>query len=129
MDTQIWVMGTNGQWRQEKDPLAQYRHLEDWNAEAKAAGYVSWTSFPQPDVLPIGLEVYRGTDADPGPLFLVNVVTPAFYETVYAESAPALMDLLARWTPVVQGAAVSRVAGDLEDKDVILAALRALTAR
>ncbi|WP_329529664.1 hypothetical protein [Streptomyces sp. NBC_01462] len=129
MDKQTWVMGTNGQWRQEQDPLAEHRHLEDWNAEAKAAGYVAWTSFPQQDISPLRLEVYRGADSEPGPLFLVNVVTLGYYETVYAESTPALMELLARWTPVVQGAAISQLAGDLEDRKVITTALEALTAR
>ncbi|WP_330293507.1 hypothetical protein [Streptomyces sp. NBC_00576] len=55
----------------------------------------------------------------PMPLFLVNVITDSFYETVYAESVPALMELLARWTPVVQGAAIGKVAGELDDKGVI----------
>ncbi|MGW7276202.1 hypothetical protein ACWGH5_37575 [Streptomyces sp. NPDC054864] len=36
---------------------------------------------------------------------MINVTTASFYETVSAEGVPALMELLARWTPVVQGAA------------------------
>ncbi|MET7784707.1 hypothetical protein ABZT28_55455 [Streptomyces sp. NPDC005388] len=57
-----------------------------------------------------------GKDDGPTPLFLVNVTTDSFYETVCAESVPALMELLARWTPVVQGAAIGKLAGELGDK-------------
>ncbi|TXC99713.1 hypothetical protein [Streptomyces sp. ISID311] len=52
------------------------------------------------------------------PLFLVNVNTHSFYETVYTESVPALMELLARWVPAVQGAAFSTLAGLLEENNV-----------
>ncbi|MGW4995950.1 hypothetical protein ACWEQ3_52000 [Streptomyces mirabilis] len=127
MDKHLWLLTTEGEWRQTQDPLAAHRHLEDWNAEVKAAGYVLWTSFPQQDTTPVALEVYRGEEAGPAPLFLVNVSTSSFYETVCAESVPALMELLARWTPVVQGAAVGRLAGQLEDEHVIRSAARRLS--
>ncbi|MFE4716629.1 hypothetical protein ACFRLW_09275, partial [Streptomyces sp. NPDC056728] len=118
MDKGIWVFTTNGEWRQAEDPLGPHRHLDDWEGELAAAGYSSWTSFPQQDTTPLVLEVYRGMNAGPGPLFLVNVCTAGYYETVYAESVPALMELLARWTPVVQGAAIGKLAGELDDKGV-----------
>ncbi|MGW0423871.1 hypothetical protein [Streptomyces sp. NPDC003015] len=57
----------------------------------------------------------------------MNVSTSSFYETVCAESVPALMDLLARRTPVIQGAAVGKLAGQLDDQDVIRAAARRLS--
>ncbi|MFE2736237.1 hypothetical protein [Streptomyces sp. NPDC059349] len=68
-------------------------------------------------------------NAGPGPLFLVNVCTAGYYEMVYAESVPALMELLARWTPVVQGAAIGKLAGELDDKGVIPSIARRLDAK
>ncbi|WP_171117026.1 MULTISPECIES: hypothetical protein [unclassified Streptomyces] len=119
MDKGIWLFTTNGEWQQAEDPLAPHQHLDDWNEQRKAAGYASWSSFPGLDAAPLGLEIYRGQDDGPMLLFLVNVTTDSFYETVYAESVPALMELLARWTPVVQGAAIGKLAGEFEGKGVI----------
>ncbi|MFC8095335.1 hypothetical protein [Streptomyces sp. NPDC057301] len=116
MDKQIWVFTTNGEWQQTEDPLAPHRHLDDWTEQAKAAGYSFWTSFPEQDTTPLALEIYRSEDDGPAPMFLVNVSTSSYYETVYAESVPAVMELLARWTPVVQGAAFGRLAGQLDGK-------------
>lgn len=126
MDKGIWLFTTNGEWQQAEDPLAPHQHLEDWDEQRKAAGYSSWTRFPQQDTTPLALEIYRGPDTGPGPLFLVNVSTDSFYETVYAESVPALMEVLARWAPVVQGAAIGKLAGELDDKGVIPSVSRRL---
>ncbi|MFE3547421.1 hypothetical protein ACFXN2_01990 [Streptomyces kronopolitis] len=126
MDNKIWIFTTTGEWQQAEDPLEAHRHLDDWEAEAKAAGYSSWTSFPRQDTTPLALEIYRGKDVGAGPLFLVNVSTSTFYETVYAESVPALMELLARWTPVVHGAALGALAGQLDDKSLIPSLARRL---
>ncbi|MET8956267.1 hypothetical protein [Streptomyces sp. NPDC004533] len=129
MDNRTWVFTTNGEWQRAEDPLAPHRHLDDWEAERKAAGYSSWTSFPQEETTPLSLEIYRGENAGSAPLFLVNVTTSSFYETVYAESVPALMELLGRWTPVVQGAALGQLAGQLADKNAILSVARRLPAK
>ncbi|MFF7097993.1 hypothetical protein ACFY9A_37260 [Streptomyces rubradiris] len=129
MDRRIWIFTVSGEWQQGQDPLEPHRHLDDWEAEAKAAGYLSWTRFPEQDTTPLALEIYRGTDSGPGPMFLVNVSTSSFYETVYAESVPALMELLARWTPVVQGAAIGQLAGEINVKDVIPSISRRRSAR
>ncbi|MFF9512164.1 hypothetical protein ACF1BU_37255 [Streptomyces sp. NPDC014724] len=126
MDNKIWVFTTHGEWRQADDPLASHRHLDDWEAEVKAAGYSSWTKFPQQDTTPIALEIYRSEKAGSELEFIVNVSTSSYYETVYAESVPALMELLARWTPVVQGAALGALAGQLDDKGVVPSLARRL---
>ncbi|MFE2273341.1 hypothetical protein ACFXB4_29415 [Streptomyces lavendulae] len=119
MSNEIWVFSMNGEWRQADDPLASHRHLDDWEKERRAAGYSSWADFPKQDMTPLRLEIYRGQDAGPMPLFLINVSTHSFYETVYADSVPALMELLARWVPAVQGAAVSDLLGQMEENDVV----------
>ncbi|MDP9612851.1 hypothetical protein [Streptomyces demainii] len=124
MDNKIWVFTTNGEWRQAEDPLVSHRHLDDWEAEVKAAGYSSWAKFPQQDATPLALEIYRSDKAGSELLFIVNVSTSSYYETVYAESVPALMELLGRWTPVVQGAALGALAGQLNDKGVITSVAR-----
>ncbi|MGW2394005.1 hypothetical protein ACWCYK_31605 [Streptomyces lydicamycinicus] len=129
MDNKIWVFTTTGEWQQAEDPLAPHRHLDDWEAEVKAAGYSSWTKFPEQDTTPLALEIYRSEKAGSELLFIVNVSTSSFYETVYAESVPALMELLARWTPVVQGAALGALAGQLDDKGVITSVARSLNAK
>ncbi|HSX97608.1 MAG TPA: hypothetical protein VLG91_09475 [Streptomyces sp.] len=81
MDKGIWLFTTNGEWQQAKDLLAPHEHLDDWDQQRKAAGYASWTRFPLQDTTPLALEIYRGTDTGPGPLFLVNVTTDSNYET------------------------------------------------
>lgn len=129
MDNGIWLFTTNSEWQQAEDLLEPHRHLNDWDAEAKAAGYSARTKYPQQDTTPLALEIYRGKDAGPAPLFLVNVTTSSNYETAYAESVPALMELLARWTPVVQGAAIGKLAGELEDQRVIPSVARCLDPR
>ncbi|WP_336053985.1 hypothetical protein [Streptomyces sp. CA2R101] len=129
MDDKIWVFTTTGEWQQAEDPLAPHRHLDDWEAQVKTAGYSSWTKFPKQDTTPLALEIYRSEKAGSELLFIVNVSTSSFYETVYAESVPALMELLARWTPVVQGAALGALAGQLDDKGVITSVARNLNAK
>ncbi|MFF9216140.1 hypothetical protein [Streptomyces viridosporus] len=38
-----------------------------------------------------------------------------FFQTIHAESTPAMMSLQARWAPAIQAAAVTELLGDLED--------------
>lgn len=92
----------------------------------KAAGYSLWTKFPQQDTTPLAPEIYRSQKAGSELEFIVNVSTSSHYETVYAESVPALTELWARWTPVVQGAALGALAGQLDDKDVVPSPARRL---
>ncbi|MGA4953723.1 hypothetical protein [Streptomyces lydicamycinicus] len=124
MDNKRWVFTTAGDWQQTTNPLTPHRHLVSFEAQLKAAGYTEWTSFPHEEFAVLSLQVYRNSDTELP--YMVSLATPTTWEVVYAESLPAMMDLLARWTPTVQGAALSYLAGQLNDNDVIPALVRHL---
>lgn len=48
-------------------------------------------------------------------MFCICISTHQMQETVYAQSTPALMDLLDRWAPAMQSAAIVGVLGDLNE--------------
>ncbi|MFF4735069.1 hypothetical protein ACFY2W_04085 [Streptomyces sp. NPDC001262] len=89
---------------------------EDWRVAVDAAGYEPWFSTDSPEggdtagYLPLVLHVFRRRDT---PRFLIELDSEGGYETAYAEELPDAMDLLARWLPAVQGAAVVAFFGGL----------------
>ncbi|MFJ5680745.1 hypothetical protein [Streptomyces sp. NPDC093097] len=51
-----------------------------------------------------------------GDRFLIDIDNEITgYETVYADDVPDVMDLLARWLPAIQGAAVTALLGGMAD--------------
>ncbi|MFJ9551851.1 hypothetical protein [Streptomyces erythrochromogenes] len=112
-----FMLTTSDQWVElESDPLARFEHLEDPDEAVKRAGYSVWGTLSEKDLTPLWLEIYRhqgGLDADPE--FMVLVCNHGVDETVYAESAPAMMSLQARWAPAIQAAAVTALLGELEN--------------
>ncbi|MGW7640418.1 hypothetical protein [Streptomyces decoyicus] len=52
---------------------------------------------------------------DSDPEFMVVICNHCYYQTVYAESTPAMMNVQARWAPAIQAAAVTQLVGELED--------------
>ncbi|MGZ9935869.1 hypothetical protein ACXNSR_39020 (plasmid) [Streptomyces sp. NC-S4] len=112
-----FMLTTSDQWIElESDPLARFEHLNDPDEAGKKAGYSEWGTLSERDLTPLWLEIYRrngGLDADPE--FMVVICNHGVYETVYAESAPAMMNLQARWAPAIQAAAVTGLLGELEN--------------
>ncbi|MEU9147259.1 hypothetical protein [Streptomyces sp. NPDC048349] len=118
MTTLPLMLTTAGTWVQlESDPLAPFRQLDDWDEEVKNAGYYRWGGLGRRDDNPLWLEIYHlRTDKEGNaPSFLVVLSNSGYYEVLYAESAPALMELQSRWAPAIQAAAVTDLLGRLDD--------------
>lgn len=113
---------TAGSWAAlNRDPMPGAAVLDaDFDTERERAGYEPWGRYPDTELDPdLWLEVYRhGFPTAELPQFCISVDTRARGEVVYAESTPALMDLLARWMPAVQGAMLSAA---LEQLDPVVA--------
>jgi hypothetical protein len=112
------MLTTAGHWLElDTDPLAPFQHIDDWEEGVEKAGYFQWGTMSRKDRTPLWLEIYRRNhECDgPQPMFMVLVANLNFFETVYAESVPAMMDLQARWAPAIQAATVTELLGDLED--------------
>ncbi|MEU6331997.1 hypothetical protein ABZ851_32790 [Streptomyces sp. NPDC047049] len=120
-----FMLTTTDQWIElESDPLARFAHIPDHETSTKKAGYSEWGTLSRKDLTPLWLEIYHRTDGlDSDPEFMVVICNHHFFQTVYAESAPALMNLQARWAPAIQAAAVTQVLGELEDGDSTFASL------
>ncbi|OEJ22471.1 hypothetical protein [Streptomyces subrutilus] len=118
MTTLPFMLTTSGTWDQlESDPLAPFSHLDDWDEQVKSAGYYKWGGLGTQDDIPLWLEIYRvHTDKEgSAPCFLVVLSNSGHFEVLYAESAPALMELQSRWAPAIQAAAVTDLLGRLDD--------------
>lgn len=106
-----------GQWVElASDPLAPFADIPDGDEQCKAAGYTAWGTLGPKDMCPLWLEVFRrngGQDSDPQ--FMVVICNHGYYETVYADSPPAMMNVQAQWAPMIQAAAVTHLLGELED--------------
>ncbi|MEU9998098.1 hypothetical protein [Streptomyces sp. NPDC050848] len=112
------MLTTDGTWVQlDTDPLKPFEELDDWDKGTHAAGYHRWSIFGCKDENPLWLEIYRHrANPEPdGPLFMVVVTNSDYYEVVYAESLPALMDMQSRWAPAIQAGAVTDLLGRLDD--------------
>ncbi|MEU1867849.1 hypothetical protein [Streptomyces gardneri] len=113
------MLTTDGTWRQlPTDPLAPFEELDDWDKAIEAAGYYKWGVLGRPDETPLWLDIYR-RKTTPGltvPFCLAVISNHGFYETVYAESLPAMMDLQTRWAPAIQAAAITDLLGKLDDR-------------
>ncbi|MFD5658641.1 hypothetical protein [Streptomyces hirsutus] len=112
-----FMLTTADQWVElESDPLARFEHIPDHEEGVRKAGYSEWGTMSRKDLTPLWLEIYHRTDGlDSDPEFMVVICNHGFYQTVYAESTPAMMNLQARWAPAIQAAAVTELLGDLED--------------
>ena len=87
-----------------------------FDEELGRAGYGEWAGFPAQEATPIRLEITRHEQpSQTKPMFRICVCTAPRHEVVYAESVPALMQLLSLWVPAVQGAAVGQLLGDLDE--------------
>ncbi|MFE7302945.1 hypothetical protein [Streptomyces sp. NPDC057579] len=108
---------TGGKWVDlDVSPVPAGAEGSDFDQDLRRAGYREWESFPeQGNTTTLRLEVSRQVQPSrTKPLFCICVNVVAAYEVVYAESVPALMQLLSQWLPAVQGAAVTQLLGSLE---------------
>lgn len=88
----------------------------------KKAGFSPWVQFGSLDgwALPMSLEVYQrdSPDTDREPQYLVDVEgTGGHIPHVYARTLPDVMDLLGKWAPTVQAAAVTELLRQLNNPD------------
>lgn len=81
--------------------------------ESLAAG--GWEIFAQfgNDATGLGIAVYRRWSG-PDPRFLVEVSTSTSYDYVAATDFADAMEVLSRWTPLVQYSLLGQIAGDAE---------------
>ncbi|MFB7509643.1 MULTISPECIES: hypothetical protein [Streptomyces] len=98
----------------EADPLARFDL--DHDEAVEAAGYYEWGRLSKKDFTPLWLEIYRRKEGlDSVPEYMVVICNSGFWDVVYAESTPAMMNMKARWAPAIQAAAVTELLGELED--------------
>jgi hypothetical protein len=100
----------NGKW-QTIDLFADYTEGTSWTNYLGAKG---WEIFLQlgDDDSDTWIQTWRREDGDPGFLIRVHDVASAS-PCVQVDTFPELMDLLAKWAPVIQTAAVVSVLDDL----------------
>ncbi|MFJ2598760.1 hypothetical protein [Streptomyces erythrochromogenes] len=112
-----FMLTTSDRWVElEADPIARFAHIKDHAEAVKQAGYSEWGTLSQKDLTPLWLEIYRrhgGLDTDPE--YMVVICNHGVWDTVYAESTPAMMNLQTRWAPAIQAAAVTGLLGELEN--------------
>ncbi|MEV8455560.1 hypothetical protein AB0467_28280 [Streptomyces sp. NPDC052095] len=87
----------------------------DWDAALKELGFEPWTVTDGLcgeglDLLPLSIRVWRRQAL---PRFIVEVNTLDAYDPVFAADLPDLMELLARWSPAIQGLAVANLLADV----------------
>lgn len=113
----------NGQWKiLENAPVEKaWAKKTDWTsapdakgeAVMRVAGYEEWGGFPADDraAMPFSVNVYHAVQ-DGVPDYYIQVETPIGLDGVYAQMFGDLMDLLARWAPALQVAAVVDLLAD-----------------
>lgn len=120
---ETYVFTTDGRWLPlPNNPLTEAAGVDPgdgFEEQVKKAGYSEWARFGGAEMVPVWLQVWR-RGRDEGKQrraleYLVSVDTTMSWDIVFAESTPALMELLARWVPVVERATVTQLLNELDE--------------
>ncbi|MFE5871693.1 hypothetical protein ACFQ6V_24015 [Streptomyces roseifaciens] len=115
------LLYTGGEWTRVPDP---FREAPDWFTAVKEAGYSEFFASGDDVTNTLAIKVYTGrTD------YLVEVASIAGCEVVFAATLPDVMDLLAKWIPVVNAVTLGNLLSALDSvnpslSDLIRGALR-----
>ncbi|SOD67410.1 hypothetical protein SAMN06297387_1318 [Streptomyces zhaozhouensis] len=134
MTSSPFLFTTKGTWTSlESDPVFDRPGVDphdDCDKVVKEAGYSPWTSYPRRDLAPMWLEIWVDDRLEPQlPKYRIEVSGPDTYDVVYAESTPALMELLSRWAPAIQSAAVTDLIASLNEHKPLQSSFVALLRR
>lgn len=108
-DTTYLLLTTQGVWETRTgDPVPWDDSAMEWDEALAQAGYRVFMEAGHVD-----LTVHHCADSSPDrPDFMVTVSGGCADITVFAESLPAVMDLMARWVPVVRDISLINVLTD-----------------
>ncbi|MFI9231349.1 hypothetical protein [Streptomyces rimosus] len=96
----------DGKWTRFQSPLS--RSAEDWDAAVEQAGYEEFFSSGEADVNVLVIKVHKGASD-----YLIELESISRYEYVFAATLPDVMDLLAKWMPVVSAVVTGNLLNEL----------------
>ena len=121
-DGQVWIYGA-GTWRRAADPIewrdedsdVEEKYAQVGYAEFRGGGaFIGLSQYGANEYASINLYVRNGQP--PECLLSIEGTESAEIRTVYADTLPDGLDLLARWTPIVEAATLLSVLRRLSDR-------------
>ena len=104
---------TCGQWNTKPFPITETDDYDDYDRFKRANDWHEFTSLNDGNSS-LNLEIWHGKPQHGEVRFLIEVCSPSAVFTVGAVDAADMMDLVTRWAPTVQAAAVTDLCREMD---------------